>query len=500
MTDWNEPNYGTGSRVTGQVTGEGRRSAPQTPGSERGRRGRLWSPAHRRAVGRGQQRPRLAAALPGPGTSRRPGASRAHAAAGALSGAAAPGPAVCRGDGDRRGVPGPPRPGRLQRAPRTGWSLVSRRARVAPHAAEALGDGGRGRAQEARGGRRRADPRRAARPPPWGRDCGRLRPARPLRHKSGSSRPHAAGAHGDPRVSRRRTQGQKHHRVSSARAWGARAGGREGGRPALGSRDAGQPGARVGAARGGAAREVSGVLSLAARPNLHCSEAPAAGRGRRDPTPRLPGSLGWVVGGGRGPAPALRRHLPLLRPCSPSDLPLTGIPLLLSLPAHLPARGLSGMRRSPDVSPRRLSDISPQLRQLKYLVVDEAIKEDLKWSRSVEDLTSGPVGLTSIEERILRITGYYGYQPWATSYKSKTTPHPRPPVRLPCPCPWQLESTRSDAPSHPPAALPADTDPALQLLGETRRRGSPDLWEFLSRSLTPPPLPTHAFLFSSPCS
>lgn len=87
------------------------------------------------------------------------------------------------------------------------------------------------------------------------------------------------------------------------------------------------------------------------------------------------------------------------------------------------------MRRSPDVSPRRLSDISPQLRQLKYLVVDEAIKEDLKWSRSVEDLTSGPVGLTSIEERILRITGYYGYQPWATSYKSKT-PH-----QVPSRCP-----------------------------------------------------------------
>lgn len=85
-----------------------------------------------------------------------------------------------------------------------------------------------------------------------------------------------------------------------------------------------------------------------------------------------------------------------------------------------PAFGLSGMRRSPDVSPRRLSDISPQLRQLKYLVVDEAIKEDLKWSRSVEDLTSGPAGLTSIEDRILRITGYYGYQPWAASYKSKT--------------------------------------------------------------------------------
>ncbi|XP_053568146.1 putative thiamine transporter SLC35F3 [Bombina bombina] len=79
---------------------------------------------------------------------------------------------------------------------------------------------------------------------------------------------------------------------------------------------------------------------------------------------------------------------------------------------------MEAMIRSPDVSPRRLSDISPQLRQLKYLVVDEAIKEDLKWSRSVEDLTSASVGLTSIEERILRITGYYGYHPWSTSYKT----------------------------------------------------------------------------------
>ncbi|KAF6274788.1 solute carrier family 35 member F3 [Rhinolophus ferrumequinum] len=84
------------------------------------------------------------------------------------------------------------------------------------------------------------------------------------------------------------------------------------------------------------------------------------------------------------------------------------------------------MRRSPDVSPRRLSDISPQLRQLKYLVVDEAIKEDLKWSRSVEDLTGGPAGLTSIEERILRITGYYGYQPWAASYKREERPRDGP--------------------------------------------------------------------------
>lgn len=92
------------------------------------------------------------------------------------------------------------------------------------------------------------------------------------------------------------------------------------------------------------------------------------------------------------------------------------------------------MRRSPDVSPRRLSDISPQLRQLKYLVVDEAIKEDLKWSRSVEDLTGGPAGLTSIEERILRITGYYGYQPWAASCKRKARASPPSPFPAPRRC------------------------------------------------------------------
>lgn len=87
----------------------------------------------------------------------------------------------------------------------------------------------------------------------------------------------------------------------------------------------------------------------------------------------------------------------------------------------------SGMRKSPDVSPRRLSDISPQLRQLKYLVVDEAIKEDLKSSRSVEDINSA-----SIEERILRITGYYGYQPWRASHTSESL-HTRELVAL---CGW----------------------------------------------------------------
>ncbi|XP_072354592.1 solute carrier family 35 member F3-like isoform X2 [Scyliorhinus torazame] len=84
---------------------------------------------------------------------------------------------------------------------------------------------------------------------------------------------------------------------------------------------------------------------------------------------------------------------------------------------------LTIMRRSPDVSPRRLSDVSPQLRQLKYLVVDECIKEDLKASRSFEDLSNiSSGGLTSIEERILRITGYYGYQPWSLRYARDERP------------------------------------------------------------------------------
>ncbi|MCI4384360.1 hypothetical protein PGIGA_G00037760 [Pangasianodon gigas] len=69
-----------------------------------------------------------------------------------------------------------------------------------------------------------------------------------------------------------------------------------------------------------------------------------------------------------------------------------------------------GMWKSPAASPRRLSDISPQLRQLKFLAVEEEIKEDFKSSRSVEDIKNA-----SIEERILRITGYYGYQPWSST-------------------------------------------------------------------------------------
>lgn len=60
------------------------------------------------------------------------------------------------------------------------------------------------------------------------------------------------------------------------------------------------------------------------------------------------------------------------------------------------------------MSPRRLSDISPQLRQLKSLVIDEDLNEELKSSKSVECINSA-----SIEERILRITGYYGYEPWS---------------------------------------------------------------------------------------
>lgn len=73
------------------------------------------------------------------------------------------------------------------------------------------------------------------------------------------------------------------------------------------------------------------------------------------------------------------------------------------------------MWKSAPASPRRLSDISPQLRQLKFLAVEEEIKEDFKSSRSVEDIKNA-----SIEERILRITGYYGYQPWSATSPGNT--------------------------------------------------------------------------------
>lgn len=71
-----------------------------------------------------------------------------------------------------------------------------------------------------------------------------------------------------------------------------------------------------------------------------------------------------------------------------------------------------GMKKPSDMSPRRLSDISPQIRQLKSLVVDEDLSEELKSSRSVEYINNA-----SIEERILRITGYYGYEPWNASLR-----------------------------------------------------------------------------------
>ncbi|XP_077842396.1 uncharacterized protein LOC144338038 [Macaca mulatta] len=152
-----------------------------------------------------------------------------------------------------------------------------------------------------------------------------------------------------------------------------------------------------------------------------------------------------------------------------------------------------GMRRSPDVSPRRLSDISPQLRQLKYLVVDEAIKEDLKWSRSVEDLTSGPVGLTSIEERILRITGYYGYQPWAASCKSKTPSghFPRPQVRLVTIVTAASGSACSEASSHPlPPCLLIQTQ-VCNFEEEAWRRSSPGPLRLSDAFSYTPSSPTH---------
>ncbi|XP_039520965.1 putative thiamine transporter SLC35F3a isoform X2 [Pimephales promelas] len=72
------------------------------------------------------------------------------------------------------------------------------------------------------------------------------------------------------------------------------------------------------------------------------------------------------------------------------------------------------MIKPSDMSPRRLSDISPEIRQLKSLVIDEELNEELKSSRSVEYINNA-----SIEERILRITGYYGYVPWNASLREE---------------------------------------------------------------------------------
>ncbi|TRY81596.1 hypothetical protein DNTS_035517 [Danionella cerebrum] len=81
-------------------------------------------------------------------------------------------------------------------------------------------------------------------------------------------------------------------------------------------------------------------------------------------------------------------------------------------PLQPSAQKLRGMRKTSDVSPRRLSDISPQISQLKTLFVEDDLNEELKSSRSVEYIKNA-----SIEERILRITGYYSYEPWRTSHR-----------------------------------------------------------------------------------
>ncbi|KAG2469273.1 S35F4 protein, partial [Polypterus senegalus] len=66
-----------------------------------------------------------------------------------------------------------------------------------------------------------------------------------------------------------------------------------------------------------------------------------------------------------------------------------------------------GMRRLSDHSPRRLSDISSQLRQLRYLTVEDPIKEELKSSRSFLDVNSALNDLSTVEivAAILSITG-----------------------------------------------------------------------------------------------
>ncbi|KAK6466320.1 putative thiamine transporter SLC35F3 isoform X1 [Huso huso] len=80
----------------------------------------------------------------------------------------------------------------------------------------------------------------------------------------------------------------------------------------------------------------------------------------------------------------------------------------------LPRR--SAMQLLSDHSPRRLSDISSQLRQLRYLTVEDPIKEELKSARSFLDVNSALGDLSTIEVRILRITGYYRHSAqWSPS-------------------------------------------------------------------------------------
>ncbi|XP_067847659.1 solute carrier family 35 member F4 isoform X2 [Heptranchias perlo] len=64
---------------------------------------------------------------------------------------------------------------------------------------------------------------------------------------------------------------------------------------------------------------------------------------------------------------------------------------------------------------RRLSDISLHLNQLKYL--SPSPSEDQQCSRSFMDVKAASNGVSTIEDRILRITGYYGYYPGYSSHK-----------------------------------------------------------------------------------
>ncbi|XP_043553678.1 solute carrier family 35 member F4 isoform X1 [Chiloscyllium plagiosum] len=64
---------------------------------------------------------------------------------------------------------------------------------------------------------------------------------------------------------------------------------------------------------------------------------------------------------------------------------------------------------------RRLSDISLHLNQLKYLSPPPS--EDQQCSRSFMDVKAASNGVSTIEDRILRITGYYGYYPGYSSHQ-----------------------------------------------------------------------------------
>lgn len=286
--------------------------------------------------GKGAAAPPPGSRVWGPAPPVRPGASRAHTAAGALWDRGLRRLPCARGGGGGYSQGAPrwhcPAASWLQRAPRTCWS---RAEPPRPH-----------RAAHRRGFR---GPRsRAA----WGPSPG-LAPTfpgaaaagssgpRPLSLKSGSSRPYSDIAYGDPRVSWQRTQGQRHRHVSSAPGAGVRAGGGV----AFGSRDT----SSLKLGRGRRARR--GCLGSSRHPLPRHSPLPALPRSAQCRAPETGPDARAAEGAGGGGGVRRGRwsgegpHLPVegpgLRPARPGISPTFSPPPSVPPTTNLPAASVA---------------------------------------------------------------------------------------------------------------------------------------------------------------